>query len=227
MTGMDDMAKKEYGLSQWKLVRSAIEHENTLINYRISWLLATQLFLFAVFSSIFVEAIKNEKLFMSTKVYIAFAIITSIGFYVCILALASLCAAQKMINRLRDWWLVHYSEYDKDEVAWINSIKLFKDESKFPPVNGIFTENLHEWFNVERLPSAIAACWLLLLALTSSIFAKIRHKVDIPHILIAVIAFISIGFLLLNHRFRPLLKEDNHKLNNELVEIHKKLAQKQ
>ena len=58
MTGMDDMAKKEYGLSQWKLVRSAIEHENTLINYRISWLLATQLFLFAVFSSILLRQLR-------------------------------------------------------------------------------------------------------------------------------------------------------------------------
>ena len=223
---MDDMAKKEYGLSQWKLVRSAIEHENTLINYRISWLLATQLFLFAVFSSIFVEAIKNDKLFNSTKVYIAFTIISSIGFYVCILAWASLCAAQKMINRLRDWWLVHYSEHNNDEAKWINSIKFFQDESKFPPVNGIFTENLHEWFNVERLPSAIAVCWLLLLALTSSIFAKIRHKVDIPHIFIAVIAFISIGCLLLDKRLRPLLKEDSRKLIQELVDIHTKLADK-
>ena len=131
-----------------------------------------------------------------------------------------------MINRLRDWWLVHYSEHNNDEAKWINSIKFFQDESKFPPVNGIFTENLHEWFNVERLPSAIAVCWLLLLALTSSIFAKIRHKVDIPHIFIAVIAFISIGCLLLDKRLRPLLKEDSRKLIQELVDIHTKLADK-
>jgi hypothetical protein len=49
----------------WKLARSAIEHENNLVNHRITWFLAIQGFLFSAFVLIFgtwskVEFVKSE-----------------------------------------------------------------------------------------------------------------------------------------------------------------------
>jgi len=217
---MDDMSKEQqYGLTQWKLVRSAIEHENTLINHRVSWLLATQLFLFAAFGSIFVEAIKNE-LFNSTKVCLAFLIISSIGIYVCILAWTSIRAANKMVNRLRDWWLMHYT-YKQDNVnVWIDSVQSYKYENRYPPVNGIFIENLYHYFSIERLPHAIVVCWFLLLGLTTSLFANKHHKIHPFYFLIAFSCISIVGYTLLMYIVKPYLNEKSDKLRKELEKIH-------
>jgi hypothetical protein len=72
---MDEESADHHALAQWKLVRSAIEHENTLVSHRVSWFLATQLFLFAGFSSIFVKAVEKDLLLGSVKVYRAFVVI--------------------------------------------------------------------------------------------------------------------------------------------------------
>jgi hypothetical protein len=44
----------------WKRVRSALEHENLLVNHRLTWLLSSQAFLFAAFAIIFQESAKND-----------------------------------------------------------------------------------------------------------------------------------------------------------------------
>lgn len=47
-------------VTAWKLARSLIEHENILVNHRLTWLMTSQAFLFAAFSALFVVWGKDE-----------------------------------------------------------------------------------------------------------------------------------------------------------------------
>jgi len=134
-------------LTQWRLVRSAIEHENTLKSHRVTWFLATQLFLFTGFTSIFVEAVW-----------------------------VNLRAAQKMIARLQNWWLIHCRNTSNDLEGWIMSVKYGKGQQSFPPVNGIFTSNMHVIFDEIQLPVALAAFWLVLFMVTTIIVFQKRFE---------------------------------------------------
>jgi hypothetical protein len=49
---------KDRDFADWKRVRSSIEHENSLVNHRLSWLFASQAFLYAAFAVVF-NAWKN------------------------------------------------------------------------------------------------------------------------------------------------------------------------
>jgi hypothetical protein len=163
-------------LTQWRLVRSAIEHENTLKSHRVTWFLATQLFLFTGFTSIFVEAVKSDFLFRSLKVYAALVIIFLMGIYVCVLAWVNLRAAQKMIARLQNWWLIHCRNTSNDLEGWIMSVKYGKGQQSFPPVNGMFTSNMHVIFDEIQLPVALAAFWLVLFIVTTIIVFQKRFE---------------------------------------------------
>lgn len=207
-------------LSQWKLVRSAIEHENTLKSHRVTWLLATQLFLFTGFTSIFVEAVKNDHLFRSLRVYAVLFIVFFAGVYVCVLAWASIRAAQKMIARLQNWWLIHCHGTIKDPLSeWILSAKYGKGQTSFPPVNGIFTSKLHLYFDEALLPVALASFWIILFFATTVIFLHRRfgfHPVDSTVILaMAGITLLAMAIVF----YRQALKRTSSRNAKELARI--------
>ena len=222
-------------LTQWRLVRSAIEHENTLKSHRVTWFLATQLFLFTGFTSIFVEAVKSDFLFRSLKVYAALVIIFLMGIYVCVLAWANLRAAQKMIARLQNWWLIHCRDTTKnttnddkkttnDDIlkSWIFSVKYGTNQNNFPPVNGIFTSNMHTVFDEIQLPVALAAFWIILFFITTIIVLQKRMG-WCP--LYSTIPPIYMGILLVfgKNKIKKWLKATSPKNSREFGLIAKKL----
>ncbi|BBO33243.1 hypothetical protein [Lacipirellula parvula] len=50
----------DIAIVNWKRIRTSIEHENLLVNHRITWLIASQAFLFAAFALIFQAAVVND-----------------------------------------------------------------------------------------------------------------------------------------------------------------------
>lgn len=48
---------KDVCIVDWKITRAAIEHENLLTNHRLTWLLASQGFLFAIYGLVLKEAV--------------------------------------------------------------------------------------------------------------------------------------------------------------------------
>jgi hypothetical protein len=212
-------------LVQWKLVRSAIEHENTLISHRVTWFLATQLFLFAGFSSIFVKAVENDSLFGSAKVYSAFVVISCIGIWICILAWANMRIAGKMIGRFRDWWVENHHSKNEGFVAWRQSVQ-FSGAKNLPPVNGIFTDRLVDYFGEKRLPITLAMFWLLLLSVTTSVFIQRRLKEDANCVLV-VLALIALASLVLlyfrQEEVKKYLKDDSKGLKQELIDLYNKI----
>ena len=75
-----------------------------------------------------------------------------------------------MIGRLRDWWIISFHGPENDFKKWKRSVQFFDGEKRIAPINGIFTENLMEYFEDKRLAVAIAMCWQLLLGLTMAKF---------------------------------------------------------
>ena len=223
-------------LTQWRLVRSAIEHENTLKSHRVTWFLATQLFLFTGFTSIFVEAVKSDYLFRSLKVYAALVIIFLMGIYVCVLAWANLRAAQKMIKRLQNWWLIHCYDTTKnttnddrkttnDDILknWIFSVKYGTKQEKFPPVNGIFTSNMHMIFDEIQLPVALAAFWLILFFITTIIVLQKRMGLCPLYSLIPPI-FMGILLFFGKNKIKNWLKDTSKRNSIEFGLIAQKLG---
>jgi hypothetical protein len=223
---MTEPAEEIQFLTQWRLVRSAIEHENTLKNHRVTWFLATQLFLFTGFTSIFVEAVKNDFLFRSLKVYTVLAIIFLMGIYVCILAWASLCAAQKMIARLEKWWLIHCHNNSDNWDDWILSAKYGKGQESSPPVNGIFTSNMHIFFDETHLPVALALFWVILFSISTLIVLQKRLEVKDfsfvtpPFAVVALLLLVAI--CLLKRKVVNWLGATNAQRSDELAYILEK-----
>jgi hypothetical protein len=214
-------------LPQWKLVRSAIEHENTLKSHRVTWFLATQLFLVTGFSSIFVEAIKNNSLFMSLKVYAALFIIVFLGIYACVLAWANLNAAEKSIARLHVWWLIHCHDSEMKLSEWIYYAKYGLSQKNYPPVNGMFTSNLHMSFGESQLPKALAMFWLALLLGTTAIFFREKHKVSYLHSSLVLFLLVSIAVWAYIGAIKPWLAAPSSRTVKELEYIAKKLNLKE
>lgn len=212
-------------LTQWKLVRSAIEHENTLKSHRVTWFLASQLFLFTGFTSIFVEAIKNSILLGSLKVYAVLVIIFLMGIYVCILAWASLRAAQKMIVRLQTWWLIHCNNTSDSLETLILSAKYGKGQKSFPPVNGIFTSNMHMIFDETNLPVALALFWLVLFLVSTLIVLKERN-VGVLFWLIVVLAMLLISLMIefWPKRIVKYLRATSDRASDEFARIYEGLG---
>jgi hypothetical protein len=153
----------------WKRCRSAIEHENTLVNHRLSWLFASQSFLFASFGVVW-NAWKNPSGANSVpaQTSMVFLVIIAItGIVVCTAIQQSLLCAEKQIVHIDRWWYLkgaHESgERYKDDNER-NMQRANRDQSH-PPIQGdihiegnFFTRVLSFTF----LPNWFNAVWLLL-----------------------------------------------------------------
>jgi hypothetical protein len=90
----------------WKRVRSAIEHENQLINHRLTWLLSSQAFLFAAFALVFQAStkvdVKPDQKFFYQFILAGFSFI---GVVVSLYIQRPLRTAEIQHDRLRTWWI--------------------------------------------------------------------------------------------------------------------------
>ena len=128
------------------------------------------------------------------------------------------------MGRLRDWWIRNYHPTSDDCERWKESIQFFGDQKCYPPVNGIFTENLLEYFGEKRLAAAIAICWLLLLVLTTSVFIRRRADPTYSWVFLAIgcIAIVVGLWILLfqKEKIKHWLESDNDRLRKELSVLH-------
>lgn len=129
----------------WKIARSAIEHENSLVNHRMTWLLQSQAFLFAAFALIFTKTIENT-LTSSLFIYSMLILTTLFGAFAAYITRIGLGRAH---TALTDITLQYENLIDKN-----------KADPIVPP--------LHLWedsklFSEEGLPDLAIAIWSILL----------------------------------------------------------------
>lgn len=173
-------------LEIWKLVRSSIEHENTLKNHRTTWLLATQLFLFSAFSAVFVEANKDKgALWHTIRVPVFLLALGGLGIFTCALAWVSMSAASKQVSNLEDWFLDKYhNKEEKDDNRWTDSVYSITTNGDHPPINGMFRKRLYVHFSDSLLPVVLAIGWIafILISLFNTLVAPGSLNINTPTI---------------------------------------------
>src|SRR6478735_3272731 len=73
-------------ITVWKLVRSAIEHENALINHRLTWFFSTQAFLLTVFFAVVAYSDKQffQEMASIETLTVLFLTIGFLAIYMCL-----------------------------------------------------------------------------------------------------------------------------------------------
>jgi len=120
----------------WKRIRAAIEHENTLVNHRLTWLLTSQALLFAGFGSIFQDQKK-----LTNNYYLVFLlIICFVGLVVSLKTYIDIEMAGRQLSELDRWWHKTYApkECNKTENYDFNARKKAMNSMffKHPPIQG-------------------------------------------------------------------------------------------
>jgi len=164
---------KDEDFANWKRVRAAIEHENTLVNHRLSWLFSSQAFLFTAFTVLFNTwknsnsttdiATKNQFLFL-------LILIALIGFFICLFIQRGLNAAEDHLQELDKWW---YRKVDNSipggYSVWNNRTrrKELMDLKRFkhPPMQGWVVRSWDRWFNYSVTPVLFLLAWSLIFLL--------------------------------------------------------------
>jgi hypothetical protein len=148
---------KTKSCANWKRIRAAIEHENNLINHRLTWLFASQLILFGGFFTIMQSLItKDLKLLQEPLFQSLLLLFPIVGVSVSVIILVSLHAATKQIGSLEDWWFCNHLDD-------ISSVREPRDmlNHKEPPINGIFDMRVYHILSVRWLPLPIIVGWTL------------------------------------------------------------------
>lgn len=95
-------------LDLYKLARSQIEHENTLVSQRITWYLTLQGFLFAAMFVVVGVIADPQKLYCEseTRLYLTIAIflLQFVGTTSSLVCYLLIRAAYKQIDRVVEWW---------------------------------------------------------------------------------------------------------------------------
>jgi hypothetical protein len=132
----------------WKRVRSAIEHENQLINHRLTWLLSSQAFLFAAFALVFQASTKSD-VNPDQKVFYQFVLagFSLTGILVGLYIQRPLRTAEIQHERLRDWWTA--------------SIKNSSDPNRHPPIAGDPPNWRDRFLPQSKFPLVFVAAWII------------------------------------------------------------------
>lgn len=98
---------KDRATTDWKRTRAAIEHENTLVNHRLTWLLTSQGFLFAGFGLVYT----SKKDSSPDIIYSLFllSLICLVGIAVSYKVCRDIEGASRQLAELDHWWHKTYA----------------------------------------------------------------------------------------------------------------------
>ena len=144
----DSLESSDKVMAIWKRVRSCIEHEDALVNQRMSWMWAFNGFLLAAYALILsrFRELAGSSVKDLAKIFLAF--IPVLGVVLCISVWQGISAAMKQIGHLDNWWKV--------------TIKA--SEREYPRLIG----KSHRWFNHDILishvlPATMTIAWVTLI----------------------------------------------------------------
>lgn len=100
---------KDRRFADWRRVRLAIEHENTLIHHRITWLLTSQGFIIAVLGAVFNEAQKTQGLNLQHAGLLTF-LLSLVSVLICRAIAKSLGEADIHLENLDKWWYRYWNK---------------------------------------------------------------------------------------------------------------------
>ena len=154
----------------WKRCRSVIEHENNLVNHRLSWLFASQGFLYGAYGVLLniwknpsVPPTKNEVQLPPVSYPALLVTIALIGMLACLAIHNSITGAQKNMDELDRWWYNKGCKYVSDDAR----LELRKArDANHPPLQGFMPSHerllLTGLINYTHIPNIFCSAWLIL-----------------------------------------------------------------
>ena len=129
----DEFKDQEY--ADWRRIRLAIEHENMLVNHRITWLLTSQAFLIAALVGVFNEAQKPQGI--NEQWAWAFSFVTAVvSMIICFAIGRSLAEANFQLDHLDKWWHRKWNT-NTDWITWEDREKALKKSLvRHPEIQG-------------------------------------------------------------------------------------------
>lgn len=144
----------------WNRIRAAIEHENTLVNQRLTWLLGAQTILFAGFGVVF--AVDNGERWQSDLSTIIF--LTAIAWVAIIISVnirRQIDLAGKQLAQLDSWW-------HRMDIASLDEEMQRKLRAKRLPLHPPLQLRDSPSFGLDemmRIENVFIICWLLVFSL--------------------------------------------------------------
>jgi hypothetical protein len=190
---------KDRDFADWKRVRSSIEHENGLVNHRLSWLFASQAFLYTAFAVVF-NAWKNlDRAGNSGSCQVLLAIISIVGVFVCVSIQRGLWEAGDQLSSLDRWW--YETSAERESIArrptgsWRDQ-RIQKDKDH-PPLQGFIinpSQYIARSFSYTNTPTVFMLAWSLILVFVVLEFALPKTAMDfLKQYGFQILSYIAIG----------------------------------
>jgi hypothetical protein len=136
-------------LEYYSFVRERIEHEDNLIVQRLSWLVASQSFLFTAYA-IVTNGLATQPQVTSphfmNQLQLLFQLIPVVGTLTCVLIYVSILAAVASMRKLRN---SYHSRFDKED-------------GELPPIQTLAPIRLFGYSAPVLLPLVFTTIWLIL-----------------------------------------------------------------
>jgi hypothetical protein len=162
---------KDEELVNWRRIRTSVEHENILINHRLSWLFSSQAFLFTTFILVF-NAWKANPGGQAAGSHFPYllSIISVVGIFICVSIQRSLNSAEEQLRDLDKWWHREWDNQSGDYRVWTDRksrVSALKQKSlKHPPLQGFIRHAWWDrWFTYSIIPALFLVAWALIIAL--------------------------------------------------------------
>jgi hypothetical protein len=149
-------------ITDWRRVRSVIEHENSLVNNRVTWLLVSQGFLFAAYGTLLASWGKGElKIGAGTFVALLLALF-AISAYICLSIGIVLAAAVKHIKFTHSWWYKIKMSTASAEVIEEATYSWSDRNQRHPYLQGWKARKHTRPFDTEFMPYFFLGGWTIL-----------------------------------------------------------------
>jgi hypothetical protein len=171
--GFDEFKDQRY--ADWRRIRLAIEHENTLVNHRITWLLTSQGFIVAGIVAVVNEAMKPDGVnkLVACIITIVFSLVS---FSISLAIHRSLEEADIQLDHLDKWWYSHWAkdlEWEDESWADIKTWKTLIERSRkdgHPEIQGKRRDKISgiDPITFRHVARLLQFIWLLLLFASAS-----------------------------------------------------------
>lgn len=147
---MGDGSKGDSEPKPWEVARKVVEHEDTLVNHRLTWLLSLHGFLFAAYA-LSATTLVSQKQDRGSFLWFVAAGVSVIGIVSPLFVRTALQAAFDNLNAVTKWWDDHFG----------SSLKI--GGVAYPNLRGTATTWWSRRFRPGNLPDLLIAMWSVLL----------------------------------------------------------------
>ncbi|WP_250517221.1 hypothetical protein [Caballeronia sp. INDeC2] len=161
---------KDRDYADWKRLRLVIEHENTLVNHRLTWLLGSQTVFFAALAFTLKDWDATAVALPRLLFWLSFVVVV-IGSSTALLVWRGLSHAQEHIARVDRWWYADDRAkvkmfIDRKDTRFDRTERQLRSKDRLPlhpPLQHQTDRRLDSIFNPYNIPACFLLIWAAIL----------------------------------------------------------------